>query len=261
MAIMFGFPTKEHKQFKKNFLKSVIFQLSYNKCDLIGDKSDKIENLFKTEYPRFTSSKAKEIEISFIGASDKGANFQQSDKGDVIQMRSLDGQKIINITEEALTLTVSGAVYKNFDKIINDLTNIISGLKICGINFVNKLAIRKINIIEFKIVEKQMPIDVLGMLLNPNLIGNINFFPEKKSVVNNMQTLNYNVEDKNLNLKYGLNVPKGNVIGQVIIDIDIILKKQIEIESVIQEANNVNSEVFNIFNWVLSEEAITILDN
>jgi hypothetical protein len=44
---VFGFQPVERKEYKKNFLRKVFFQIEYNSCKTLKDNSDKIEHLFK----------------------------------------------------------------------------------------------------------------------------------------------------------------------------------------------------------------------
>lgn len=84
-------------------------------------------------------------------------------------MKSQDGQKIIDINETTLSFTITGKSYECFDELSNDLDSIISFLNLCSISNVKRLAIRKINIVEFE--NNENPSEILTYLLNPDLVG------------------------------------------------------------------------------------------
>lgn len=254
---MFGFEKVEHKKFKKNFLKTVIIQLSFEKCNLLQGKLKEIEQIFKNDFPRFNSAKGKGFEIS-LGNED--ANFHQIEGSHQIDMRTLDGQKVLTINEEVLSLTISGNIYESFEGLSPEIEKIMSFFSICEILKFKRIAIRKINIVEFKITED--PSSILQLLLNPNLIGNINFIPNKKDVNHYIQSLNYAKEDFFLNIKYGLNIPpqENTGIGQVIIDIDLYKKADIESGEIKTLLETINSEIFYTFNWVISEDTIKLIN-
>lgn len=255
---MFGFPPVEHKKYNNNFLKTVVIHLSYKKCDLIENHEAEIKEIFKESFPRFNSAKGKGFEIS-IGKTDN-PNFQQIENGHNIVLRSQDGQKIINITEELISITISGKKYLNFDDLTTDFEKISKTLDLCSIKHINRVAMRKINIIEFK--NNENPSEILDFLLNPNLIGNLDFFPSREKMKQSIQTINYQDNNNYLNIKYGLNVPNqlNSKIGQLIIDIDLFKQEDIDKNKFIPILSEINSEIFNIFNWVINKKTKSLLN-
>lgn len=256
---MFGFPKVDHERFQKNFLRSFIFQISFESNNNIESNSEYIQNFFKDEFPRFTSAPSKEFEISFSNL--KSASFQQNEKGVFLDLRSLDGEKILNITDSQLTLTMSGKVYESFNRLDSLVKKIVNVLEVLSIDYIDRIAIRKINIIEFKINEgeQKAPIDILQQLLSPQLTSEINFLPRREKVNHYIQSLNYNIDENFLNIKYGLNVPEPDKTGQVIIDLDLYSKISLAVNQIDIKAKQINSEIFNIFNWVVSDNTIKIL--
>ncbi len=254
---MFDFPKVEHKTFAKNFLKTVIFQVNFEKCIKLKDKASEIGDLFKDNFPRFSSGKGKGFEILL---NNENANFQQIEEGHNINMKSENGQRIINISENNLSFTVGGTSYKSFENILNDLENIISFLTLCGIDEITRLAIRKINIVEFK--NSENPSDVLRFLLNPMLIDHIEEFPNRQHINHSIQSINFKKNSDYLNIKYGLNFPPqlNSEVGQLIIDIDLFKQCKIDKSDIISNSKTINSEIFNIFNWVINENAKNLLN-
>lgn len=258
---MFGFPKVEYRIFKKNFLKTVVFQINFEKpSDEFIDYSDQIKNLFLADFPRFNSSKGKGFSISFT--NDKSPDFQETEEGHNIELRSQDGQSIININQNSLTYTLTGKTYSSFSSIKSNLTKISELLSLCSINQLNRVAVRKINIVEFK-NEDENPSNILDFMINPNLIGNLNYIPNRESINHCIQSINLRNNDNYLNIKYGLNIPPqlDSNIGQLIIDIDLYKVGSVEVEELFSTFKDINSETFNIFNWVINENTIKILND
>jgi len=254
---VFGFPKIEHKKYNKNFLKTVVFQLQFEKCLDIESKESDISKLFKNNFPRLSAGKGKGFEIIL---NNENANVQQVNNGHNINMKSENGQRIVNINETGLSFTIGGSSYISFENLISDLNNIISFLDLCNISSVKRLAIRKINIVEFK--NNENPSDILNFLLNPNLVSHIQDFPNRNLINHSIQSVNYKNGEKYLNIKYGLNIPPqlNSELGQLIIDIDLFNQEIIETKNIISESKLMNSEIFNIFNWLINENTKQLLN-
>lgn len=255
---MFGFQSVERKEYKKNFLRKVFFQIEYNSCKSLKDNSDEIELLFKDSFPRFNLGKGKGFQISI---DKEKTNFQHIEEGDNIVLKSLDGQKEINIGESSLNFSVEGSVYSKYDSVLSELENIIKFLNICNIEKVNRFSIRKINIVEFK--NNDNPNGILDFLLNKALINNNDAFPNMNNINHNIHSVNFVNESYFLNLKYGMNIlPQLNgERGQLIIDIEIINKNEILLVDILNESSKINSEIFNVFDWVINENTKNLLNN
>ncbi len=255
---MFGFKTVVHKEYKNNFLRTVVFQLLFDKNDLLKNKSKEIQELFKNNFPRFNTSKGQGFQISF---NNENTNFQPIEEGHIINLKSEDGQKSIEINETTLSFTITGKAYKCFNNLTDDLNNIVSFLKLCSIQNVNRLALRKINIVEFK--NNDNPTDVLSLLLNPDLVCQLNAYPNKSHINHCLQALNYKDGNNFLNIKYGLIIPPqfNEEIGQLVIDIDLFKQELIEIDNIINHSTAINSEIFNIFSWLINDNTEKMLNN
>ena len=254
---MFGFPKVEHKKYNKNFLKTVVFQVQFDKCLNLESKESEIGQIFKNNFPRLSGGKGKGFEII---VNNENANFQQVNNGHNINMKSENGQRIIDINETSLSFTIGGSSYISFENLIEDINNIISFLDLCNIDSVKRLAIRKINIVEFK--NNENPSEILNFLINPNLVGHIQDFPKRNQINHSIQSLNYKNEDKYLNIKYGFNIPPqlNSELGQLIIDIDLYRQEIIKTENIISDSKLMNSEIFNIFNWLINDNTKQLLN-
>lgn len=255
---MFGFNKVPHRSYKKNFLKTVVFQIGYETGIFDKDKRDAIINLFRNQFPRENKTRSSGFQVSF--SDNQTPIVQPISENEGIELRSADGQKVLGINSTTLSLTISGNVYSNYNSLKNDLEKLNDFLKLNEISQINRLAIRKINIVEFK--GDTNPNDVLNVLINPSLTGNQNYLPSHEKINHNIHSLNYNEGDAFLNIKYGLNIPPytSSRIGQIIIDIDLFKVSRIDNADIFKIADEINSEIFNVFNWVISNKTLSMLN-
>jgi uncharacterized protein (TIGR04255 family) len=258
---MFDFPHVERKTFSRNFLRTIIFQVSYDEMTDLTEKKSAITTIFKDKFPRVDDKITNGIQI--VISNDKTPitrNIQDSKTGMSLEFKSSDGQKVLSIERSQLTYTSSNKGYTNFESLVEDLSGITEFFSLCGIDNVKKVAIRKINSIDFKVGGN--PTDTLAQLISPDLLTNLYYIPNSNYIKQNIQTINYQLENHRLNVKYGLNIPPvpNSEIAQVIIDIDLFSTDKIESNYVFMRATEINNEIFDIFNWTISDNTKKILD-
>ncbi|MEX2593721.1 MAG: TIGR04255 family protein [Anditalea sp.] len=258
---MFGFNNIDHKSFNRNFLKSVTFQIKYDNNSSIETNKERIIEIFKSEYPRRRIQTNGGIEIKFDNTKTPIVQHVKEEKG--VELRSEDGQKILNIIENSFSLTITGKAYKNYDGLKNDLSLLNKFLDSFQIKQINRIAIRKLNIIEFR--PEDNPISILSYLMNQNLLANLSYFPNSNLINQNIQSINYKSGNFYMNLKYGLNMlpsqKPDNNSGQVIIDIDLFNLESNPTSEIFKISDVINSEIYNVFNWVISQNTINLLNN
>lgn len=257
---MFGFPSSCHSRtsFNRNFLKSVVFQIQFKSNDEIIDKKEEIIGLFCTTFPRIQDTISKGFEVK-MNANQTPVIHPISDNNAGYQMRTQNGQSTITFSRDIINFISAGKDYKTFDDFFSGISEINEVFKISGINEVSRIAIRKINIIDFKIpeTEESCPMDVLGMVLSSDLLSNSDYFPNKHYIKNNIHTINFINDNNLLNLKYGLICPNVNSKnGQIVIDIDLIDKNINAVQDLKKISKTINEEIFNIFCWTLCNDAI-----
>lgn len=258
---MFGFPKANRAEigsFHRNFLRSVIFQVKFEDNSNILEKREDISKLFSDLLPRKHDRFEHGVQISFKGDQTPILNpITEKDTG--FELRSIDGQKVLSIVSDNLTYTVGGKIYVDFETFKSELTLIKEVLKLGKITNVNRIAVRKLNIIEFEIPEenKAAPMELLGSVLNPELF-NVSSLPESSlgNIKQNISTINYVKDDYRLNLRYGLVVsPSDEKNGHILLDIDLFNLSNVEAGNIFNVTETINSEIFNVFNWALSEES------
>ncbi len=258
---MFDFPHIEHQSYTRNFLKTIIFQISYDEKANLFDKKSEIINIFKEILPRFDDKVTNGIHISF--SSDKTPilhNIEDSKTGIALEFKSLDGQRILTINKSSLSYTIGGKAYTNFENLKKELCLLDRFYKLCEIDTIHRVAIRKINIFEFKVSVN--PSDILAHLISSDLLSNLNYFPKSSFIKQNIHTISYLDGGYRLNIKYGLNVPPppNTEIGQVIVDIDLFSTETIDTRFTLIKADEINNEIFDIFNWAISDNTKKILN-
>ena len=114
----------------------------------------------------------------------------------------------------------------------------------------------------FEFKDTENPTEVLEFLIKQELINSINYFPKNEFIRYNLHDINYEEDDWRLNLKYGLimNPLVKKRDGQIIVDIDLFNVGKIDSEKIFETTDKINKEIFNIFNWAISEEALGLLN-
>ena len=256
---MFGFPIVDHRNYNKNFLKTVVFQIAFEENLEIITRKDEIFELFHESFPRTNENTSTGVQVSF-DSNEKTPILESIEGLSALDLKSNDGQKIINITSTNFTLTYNGTVYQTFEQLKSELNVLNSFFTLFGIQTLKRISIRKINLIEFKIAENAS--DILKYVINSDLLSNLNYFPSPNLIKQNIQNVRYESGKNSLNLRYGLNVPPTNNSenGQVILDIDLISRENVKIENVFTISDKINNEIFNIFKWAINQNIINLLN-
>lgn len=255
---MFGFKQVDHITYKRNFLKTVTFQFFYSDVADFNEKKLAITKLFKPSFPKSEPATGGVVQMSF-GANDRTPIVNTMDSEGLI-LKSEDGKKVLSITQNAFTLTINGLVYENFNTLESCITNLNDCLDLLNLETILRLSIRKFNVAEFK--SDGNPMEIMGLIINPDLTGNMNYLPNSENIRNNIQTINYQINNNILNIRYGLNMLRNvEEIGQVIFDIDLIQHESIEKAKVLDYARSANNEIFNVFNWIISDSTKEYLNN
>lgn len=245
--------------FNSNYLKTVVFQLKFANTPNIIDKKDVYLPRFKDLFPRINESQQNGFAITINKDQTPILQPIPSEKNG-IELRSEDGQKIIAFLKDGITFTIAGASYKNFENIINELELIFKVLTDIDVTIIERIAIRKINIVDFEIPPNLDGIDsisVMELILHPELLNNISYFPNKNNISQSIHNVVFTKDDVCLNLKYGM--IQQNILekkGQVLLDIDLIKQGKFDAEQLVNIFNEINEEIFNIFNWAMNRDAI-----
>lgn len=253
---MFGFPKADYIIYKRNFLRKVIFQLDFKKNQKIIENEDLLKSIFINDFPRFIKAQGNGLQITFGNEKPKMETLNETEN---FIFKSQDGQTIIEINDRNIRLSFDNEGYKSSND-IRKVLNLFNDFLKNNIDELEKISLKKINIVEFD--NESNPNGVLYFLLNKNVIGNMDSFPNTNLINHNLQSVNYKSEEFLLNLKYGMNIPpiQNLKIGQVIIDIEISKHTKtnlIDVQNVFEE---INAEIFNVFNSLINDNTKNILN-
>jgi uncharacterized protein (TIGR04255 family) len=263
---MFGFPKVDHsikEDFTRNFLRTVVIQFKFAENKRLFENKSRILNEFAERYPRMHDNISKNYEIQFQHETP----IINTTKGQGFVLKSSDGARSINFNSNSIDINVNGLGYKNFAEIqefeIEKIKNLLISLDIL---IVNRIAVRKINIIGIKVPDNTNLTQISKDLLNEQIAFSLDNYPMEEFIQQNITNVNY-VKDKNgLNLKSGLTLQPNNVnaklnLGHIICDIDIYNSDDIDSKNLSEEFRKLNEELFDIFIWFLNNKAINILKN
>jgi uncharacterized protein (TIGR04255 family) len=253
---VFGFPKTEYVIYNRNFLRKVIFQLDFKKTPKVIENEDFLKSIFINDFPRFVKAQGNGLQITFGNEKPKLETLAESEN---FILKSQDGQSIIEINDKCLRLSFDNTAYKSSNdirKVLSLFNNFLEN----QIELVEKISVKKINIVEFD--NENNPNGILYFLLNKSMIGNVDSFPNSELINHNLQSVNYKNEDFLLNLKYGMNIPpiQNLKIGQVIIDIEISKHTKTNINDIHNIFEEINTEIFNVFNSLINENTKNILN-
>ena len=255
---MFGFPVAPRprgNQFKRNLLKSVIFQLKFertkNVVSCFLENSDTLKSKFPITNPTSQSVAQVKFEKNKTPIIQTASSLTHG-----YEFKTEDNSKILVITEDTLFYTITGPAYQNFYEAILEIKqDFFPILEESNISKFIRIAIRKVNLIE-PIDPNLSGRDLLSAVFNENLVHNITYFPQLAQVASGVTNVRMENTDKTLNIVYGLLAPiqiKGK--RQILLDIDLFLFNQNTQLGLIERSwTEINDEIFNIFNWAISQE-------
>ncbi len=260
---MFGIQSQDRKVFNNNFLRTVFFEVKYSLTD---QNLEKIEEKLKAKFGNEFFIQKSNIGFGFNLKIQNGKKTIEPDNdGEAIGLiiKSFDGKKTINLDENSIKISIQGSAYTSFDNNINLIEKFITEINEF-ISSVNRILIRKINIVEFERTEEaeEAPLFLLNYLINNNLVGGFaSFNPE--TTLNQMSSLSLLENKYFLNLKYGLNSPN-NILEDntkhIILDIEHGNSNNINRDNILEEFSILNKNIFDIFMWSITDEFKSILD-
>ena len=260
---MFGFPKADRPkggQFKKNLLKSVIFQLKFSQTEDVVSCFKAKRNTLRSKLPITNPISQNYAQVRF--EKDKTPIVQTaSDPTHGYEFKTEDNSKTLVITEDTLSYTILGPTYQNSSIAISEIKHdFFPILEESHVLEFNRIAIRKVNLIE-PIDPELSSKELLSLAFNEDLVHNITTFPEISQVASGVTNVTMENADKRLNIVYGLLAPvqtKGK--KQILLDIDLFfINQNVMLNLVDAKWTEINNEIFNIFNWAINPKLIADL--
>ncbi len=259
---MFGFPLaprEENFKLEQNLLKSAIFQLKFQPHDNVINKKEELQKILSHDFPIVEDVVRSAAEIKF--ESDKTPILESTQsQADGFKFHTEDRFKSITITKDSLTLNIAGKIYLNFSDSIQTFKELIFPiLSELEIKIFNRVAIRKINLVESTQPGKNPPSYTYPSIFENTLVSNFLSFPPINSLESGISTMTFNLGGYKLNLSYGIlkNPIKGHPEEQILLDIDLYkINSETDFSKLEEELNLINQEIFNIFTWALNKNLI-----
>ena len=261
---MFGFPATQRgprHQFKRNLLQTAIFQIKFPINHGILEEENTIKQALSPRYPNVTrvESNTGKFDISPEGTP---VLISSSKSHDGFEFRSANNQRILAITKDALTLSILGASYSNSFEVLDEFKKeYLPLIKQLGIDVLNRVAIRKINMLEAVIEKTEDHKNALTAIYNNTLVSNMVFMPTESNLdssLNHTGLINTDGGYK-LGLHYGLlekNPKQGNK-RNFTYDIDIYtVGREVSVDDLLSEFKKINEEMYNVFIWGINPELI-----
>lgn len=266
---MFGFPEKnreEEFQYRRNFLQSVIFRIDYPYNEGIVSSKDFFKNTFKEIFPNISDIVDTKGVLRF---EEKTPIFEpQSSSEQGIELKSKDLRKNLKITDNFIAYSVEGGAYTNFEDGFAVVEKVVEAIqeKNIDIRIVDRIAIRKTNIIDFTVSNEFTIIDAISSMFNNVLNKSLLELPERQLVNNYNQTVGFSKMPYWLNLNYGYRQGPDQNSWKALLDIDIFkaaaetLGSATDINQVKKEFAKINNEIFSVFHWSLQDSLINELE-
>lgn len=261
---MFGFPETSHNVFKKNFLRTIIFDFQFASDISLKEKKGELINFFSPFFPILEEAKPSGFSVKF---SDKNStpiieNNMSSDDNILLNFKSQNNNRILSVEKHSLKLIIAGSDYSSFSNMVSLLEvikKVLSGVFLVEVLNFN---LRKLNVVEIDLkgdTSGEPAVNLFNEFINISDIS----FPKKNLLLNNMTTFQMkNIEFKSqLLVRYGVNSPQ-NIPGHLnhlLIDIDIHLN-ELKVDDQIQSIKKVNDEAYNVYNWIISDKFRQILN-
>ena len=263
---MFGFPKKDREggfQYQRNFLRSVILRIDYPQSREIVDRKDTFKDAFKDLFPNSSDIVDAQGVLRF---EDKTPIFEpQSSSEQGTELKSKDLQENLKVTDTFTAYTISGNVYTNFEKAFSVIEQVFKTWhdSTVQIEEINRIAVRKTNIIDFTIAEGATIMNAISSMFNNALNKSILELPNNNTVDSYNQTIVYSDSPYKLNLNYGYRKGADQNNWNAIIDIDVFNEEPLdnsEVSSVESEFLKINKAVFDVFHWSLQGSLIDELN-
>lgn len=261
---MFGFPEVPRKVYKSNFLRHISITLNYKKIsDGISLDYESFAPILSDFFPDFNIGEKRDIGVSFNQQKGIIEREVESHFSNVLIFKNDKTNSSIKISDTDIEIDIEGRLYSSF----TDIRRVLEGIfdkccKTLSINEFLNISIKKLNVLEIDKEGrgKEGFEDFVYSAYN-NFMNNDLSIPTKRFVINDFRSINMHNENSLLNLKYGINSPE-NVPGDIKhIFIDArILQNMVNVQDALNSIDKINQELFNIYNWTISEKLINLIN-
>jgi uncharacterized protein (TIGR04255 family) len=262
---MFGFPAQQKGEgfkYSRNFLRTVVFQVKFPEVVNFAARQAEVQELIKPLFS-ITQNDTPTFQLSLAEGTPV---FTEADGiPGLMEFQDSARQKQFTVTKDTVSLTISGTSYVNFQEIQPDLeASIYAVIKLLGVKQVNRLAIRKINIISAKVKDPSIPVgmpNLLQQVFNTNIIQSTLVMPSVDNVYSTVTNTRFIEGDDNLVLIYGL-LPKQEFEPEarhLLLDIDLFRSGNCSAEDIKDNFSIINNGIYDTFVWCLNPSFMSVL--
>jgi len=264
---MFGFPKIERAKdfsFPINFLKSATIQIVFPPVETVFEHKEKIEDALKEDFQSYTGLGKFNVKFGLSEERTPIIQEQATEKDHGLVFQNKEQTKRLTVAKNNITLQIEGDAYSNFEDARLLFKKALGVQDLLGIKKANRIAIRKVNIVDFELIEKSSVLSsALQSFFNPAVVKSLLAVPPVALISKSIVASTFEDGDKRLNLAYGLMPKLKGKSGQLILDIDMfrVSEKGYPLNKAEKILAEINAEVFNVFNWMLNDKAITELQH
>lgn len=269
---MFGIPELEKRTFNNDFINNVIVSGEYISNRSCAEHRQTLKDRYAGILPIQNDVPQQQYQINIdVKTNQTSVNADVNESERQITLRSRNMQKELSLTNNNFQYRESGNVYGTSVTFNDAVRPALTYLAEVGVTSLNKLQLRKINVVGFELNTVNPANSVIAWqpassLINERLIARYQAMLDVSSnIKQHISTLQLADGDYMLTIKYGFHVLEkkadgSSVKGQVIIDLDIARQSAINTDGAIDELCMMHQELFNAFNWCISEEFIRLLN-
>jgi uncharacterized protein (TIGR04255 family) len=246
---MFGFPKVERVanfKFKTNILNQVLVQfnfLGYNPS--IHGKA--LVSFLSSEFPITKSSQHPQTGNSI------GIAFSSDTLG----------SKVIEVTNSGIiSYFVNGKNYKNFEDTLLSLAPLFNFFNSIDTPSISRVGIRKINVLNFNKGDLAGTLlEASKKILNDSLASSLLSYPSSEGLDRRISETKFVEGASSLVAKCGfIKVQGDDNSGQILLDIDMYFESIIDVHDLENKLKSMNEDIFDVFDWSISDETKKVLN-
>lgn len=269
---MFGIPDIERRTFRNDFINNVIASGVYNNNRSCIEHRETLKQRYADTLPIQNDVPQQQYQIDFdIKTSQTSVRAGVDEHERQLILRSRNMQKELALNNNTLQYRESGNGYGTSVTFNEAIRPALNYLEEAGVKSMNKLHLRKVNVVGFELNSGNPANQVVAWqpatsLIHSRLLAQYQAMTNVSSAIKqHISTMQLVEGDYLLTIKYGFNVlekkPDGSgVKGQIIIDLEIARLTTIAITSTLEELRFMHQELYNAFNWCISEDFIKLLN-
>lgn len=269
---MFGIPVLEKITFRNDFINNVVVRGNYNNNRSCANNRQALKSRYAELLPIQSDTPQQQYNINIdvkTNQTSVNANVDENERQVILRSRNM--QRELILTNNEFQYQESGPAYGTSITFNDAVSPTLSFLEETGVANLNKLRLRKVNVVGFELNSSNptQPVNTwqpVAELINEKLAVQYQaMMGVAPFITQHFNTLQFAEGDYMLTIKYGFNVLEKNVEGssakgQVVIDLEITRNIAIAVSETLNELRLMHQELYNAFNWCISERFVNLLN-